>query len=245
MMAKVRSAPTGRVDSRRATAALAELRAQHDELLRSVSHDLRTPLVGIALQAHVLERTLDARDPNRQRASAIIALTTEFTAAIDRLVTTARLEAGLARCHSERIALPDLVRDLMDRVFPAQSGRVRLTVEAGLPDVVCDRHHLETLVRLLLERAMSASTAEVGLEMSRSDGELLLAVDDQGPAEAQAAESPHPERSRVVDGLHLARLIVDFHGGRLWSGSPNGRGNTTTVALPLDRARRSAGGSGR
>jgi signal transduction histidine kinase len=206
---------------------------------------LRTPLVAIALQAQVLERTLDAGDSNRQRASAIVALTTEFTAVIDRLVTTARLEAGLAKCHSERIALPDLVRDLIHRAFPGQSRRVRLTVEAGLPDIVCDRHHLETLLRLLLDRAMSASAAEVDLAMSKSDRELRLAVNDQGPAVAPAAESPHPDRSRVVDGLHLARLIVDFHGGRLWSGSPNGEGNTITVALPLDRARHPAGRSGR
>jgi K+-sensing histidine kinase KdpD len=167
-------------------------------------------------------------------------MTTEFTAAIDRLVMTARLEAGLAKDDPERIVLPDLVRDLIDRALPAEARRIVLTVQAGLPIVVADRHHLETLVRVLLERAMTASPAAVTLEMSRSGRELHLAVNDQGPQVALTAESLRPEGGRVVDDLQLARLIVDFHGGRLWFGSATARGNTINVALPLGRARPTA-----
>ena len=244
-MAKARRASADRGDSHEGTTALAKLRAQHEELLRHVSHDLRTPLVALLLQAQILERSLDGGDPNRQRVSAIIAMTREFSAAIDRLVTTARLEAGLAKFSPERIVLPRLVRDFVNRAFPAESRRVVVTAEADLPEVVADQHLLETLVSVLLERAIAASTAAVGLEMSRSDRELHLAVKDQGPPAAQPAGSPAPARDRVVDPFHLARLIVELHGGRLWLGSATGQGNIVTVALPLGRAGRLADRSGR
>jgi signal transduction histidine kinase len=240
MMARVRPKPAAHADAREGTAALAKLRAQHEELLRNVSHDLRTPLVALVLQAQILERSLEDRDPNRQRAATLVAMTREFTSAIDRLVMTARLEAGLAKYDPEGILLPELVRDLVSRAFPAESRRVVLTAEADLPEVVADRHHVETLVRILLERALAASTADVGLGISRSDGDLHLAVNDQGPPVALTDETTHPARGRLVDSLHLARLIVHLHGGRLWSGSASGQGNTITVALPHRRDRRSA-----
>ncbi len=43
---------------------LHELQEQRDDLLRTISHDLRTPLGTLLLQAQLLERTLDAQDPN-------------------------------------------------------------------------------------------------------------------------------------------------------------------------------------
>jgi K+-sensing histidine kinase KdpD len=242
MMAKARTMPAGRGDSREGTAAFEKLRAQHEQLLRRVSHDLRTPLVALLLQAQILERSLDHRDPNRRRATTITAMAHEFTAAIDRLVTTARLEAGLARYHPERIVLPDLVRDLLDRAFPAESRRVTLTVEADLPEVAADRHLLETLVRVLLERALTVSTAAVGLRMSRSDCELHLAVIDRGPSVVLTAASAGSEPGPVVEAFHLAKLIVDLHRGRLWSGPAPDTGNIITVALLLRRTRRTAGG---
>jgi K+-sensing histidine kinase KdpD len=232
-MAKARTGPTDGVDSQEGAAAFAKLRAQHEELLRHVSHDLRTPLVALLLQAQILERSLGNRDPNRARATAIIATTREFTATIDRVVTTARLEAGLAKCSPEPIALHNVVRDLVSDAFPAESRRVRLTVEADLPEIVADRHLLETLVRVLLERALTASTAAVDLTMSRSGPELHVAVDYQGPPVELTTGGQGPERGRVVDPFHLARLIVDWHRGRISSGSATGRGNTITVALPL------------
>ena len=232
-MAKARTGPTDAVDSHEGAAAFAKLRAQHEELLRHVSHDLRTPLVALLLQAQILERSLDDRDPNRARTAAIIAMTREFTATIDRLVTTARLEAGLATRSPKPMVLHNVVRDLVAHAFPAESRRVILTVEADLPEIVADRHLLETLVRVLLERALTASTAAVVLAMSRSGQELHVAMNFQGSPVELTTAGQGPERGRVADPFHLAKLIVDWHRGRVWSGSATGQRSTITVALPL------------
>jgi signal transduction histidine kinase len=245
MMAKSKSARTDHRATSGAREAFAELRTRHEELLRHVSHDLRTPLVAILLQAQILERSLDDTDPNKRRASSIVAMTREFTAAIERLVQTARLEAGIATCELQPIALAELVRDVVIRAFSAESRRVIVSVESDLPDVVADRRHIETLVRVLIARALAASTSAVNLALRRAGPELHLAVNDQGPSVVTTAESPILARGRIVDPLHVVRLISDLHGGRLWSDSAPGQGNTITVALPLRQGRRSAGGSRR
>jgi len=76
-----------------AQAALDELRAKHEELRRAVSHDLRNPLVALLLQAQMLERSLDDKDPRKKRVTTIIDMTRELSTLIGQLADRARTES--------------------------------------------------------------------------------------------------------------------------------------------------------
>jgi signal transduction histidine kinase len=212
---------------------LERLRSQHEALLRKVSHDLRTPLVALTLQAQILERSLGDSDPNRQRVATIIALTREFTALLGRIVETARLEAGIAKLDAARIVLPELVRDLLESDFQAVAGRILVTDGSEIPGIVADRRRIETLVRTLLERATKISRGEVEVELSHSGRELHLVVRDQGPSVALPGGVSSLEKDGTPEDLYFVRLVAELHGGRAWMESRPGQGTTVTVVLPL------------
>ncbi|MBI5511053.1 MAG: HAMP domain-containing histidine kinase [Deltaproteobacteria bacterium] len=228
-----RAAPTVGAGAAAPAVALAKLRSQHEELLRAMSHDLRTPLVALLLQAQLLERSLDHRDPNQRRAATIIAMTHEFTAIIDRLVETARLEAGIAKLDTESVALPELLRDLVSQLPPTEGSRVVLTVDDAFPDIVLDRCRIQTVIKTLLQRATRASPGRIGVSLSRCGEELRLAVRDQGPPAAPLARSLAAETGATYDSIYLAKVIVEAHGGRLWFETATDQGNTAIFALPL------------
>jgi signal transduction histidine kinase len=213
------------------------LLAQHEQLLRKVSHDLRTPLVAILLQSLILERSLDDRDPNKPRVATIIAMTREFTTLIDRLVETARLEAGITKLQAGDIALPDLIREIVTGDFQSDWDRIDVTAGAELPLMVGDRRRIQLLVRTLLGRATKASNAKIDVELSHLGPEVHLTVRDLGRPVATPGHPSRLERDGCSDDLYLVGLIAAAHGGRAWIESPPDQGNAVTVALPLGRGR--------
>ncbi len=232
-MSAAGAAPGDPSPARDESGALERLRGQYAALLRKVSHDLRTPLVALSFQAQILERLLDDRDPNKQRAATIIALTREFTAVVDRLVETSRLEAGLTTPDLARVALDELVQALVKSEFQDDSGRIRVTAGALLPAMLGDRRLIQTAVRALLDRAKRASGASVDVEISHSGPELRIIVRDQGPPLVLPGSASTLEKGGTPDDLYLVRLVAELHGGRAWIESRPDHGNAVTVALPL------------
>jgi signal transduction histidine kinase len=211
----------------------ARLRGQHERLLKAMSHDLRTPLVALLLQAQLLERSLEPDDPNRRRTSIVIAMANEVATVIDHLVEAGRLECGIVKPELEQVALPELVRDVLQRSFPP--ARIQFTAEAAIPAVVVDPVRIEKALATIIDRALRASSASVSIEVSRRGQEVLFAVRDQASPVASAGDQFF---ERAGPAIFLAKVIVEVHGGRIWIEPSPGQGNTTTVALPLVSADR-------
>lgn len=206
---------------------LAKLRGQHERLLRAMSHDLKAPLVALLLQAQLLERSLEPEDPKRRRTSIVIGMAQEVATLVDQLVEAGRLESGIVTLELEELALPELVRDLLQRCYP--QARIQLTAEPAIPAALADPVRIEKVLAILLDRALEHSSASVAVEVSLRAQEVLLAVRDQ----ASMASAGDQFFERAGPALVLAKVIVEMHGGRIWIESTPGPGNTITLALPL------------
>ena len=137
------------------------------------------------------------------------------------------------RLELEQIALPELVRDILQRSFP--SARVQFTAEATIPAVVVDPVQIGEVLAILLARALRASSASVSIEVSQRGQEVLFAVRDQASPAASAGDRFF---ERAGPAIFLAKIIAEVHGGRTRIESAPGQGNTTTVALPSVGAER-------
>ena len=239
----------------RLAAAEAALR-ERDQLLATVSHDLKTPLTAIRGQADILLRHLErgTLEPERARKGLELLRTAAIRMAgwIDDLLDSARLQAGrpleLHRTPMDLVALAWQAAAEHQRT----SERHRLRVETSRAKLigVWDPIRLRRVLDNLLSNAVKYSpnggevVVRVSLEQGPDCPAATLAVKDEGVG-IPANDLPHVfERFRraanVVGrfggtgiGLAGACQIIEEHGGRIDVQSEEGRGTTFTVRLPL------------
>jgi signal transduction histidine kinase len=82
----------------------------------------------------------------------------------------------------------------------------------------------------------------VTISAARNSGELVITVRDTGKGIAQDA-LPHVfERYFTTErghqgaglGLHIAKRLVETHGGRIWAESEPGKGSSFSFTLPRE-----------
>src|SRR5439155_4216322 len=111
--------------------------------------------------------------------------------------------------------------------------------------VVADVHRVRQVVDNLLTNAVKYAPGSAGRVEARSEGETVsLIVADQGPGmsteHAARAFEPFYQGSAPVNrgaggvglGLHIARRIVEAHGGSIRIDSRPGQGTTIRLVLP-------------
>ena len=227
--------------------ALHDLEEQRDDYIRMISHDLRGPLTPIMGHASWLRQwLLDTGMEREARNAEIIAKNAQrMNAMIQELVDTARLESGNLPIHTELVDLCSAVTDMVERTGTAEE-RTRLTVrcDGSTPRVAVDLERIERVVVNLVRNALKYSLpgTPVIVSVDAGDDEVIVSVSDQGigiAPEDAAHIFDRYYRARTTGeseglglGLHIAQLIVESHGGRIWVESTVGQGTTFHFTLP-------------
>ncbi|HEX2947965.1 MAG TPA: sensor histidine kinase, partial [Armatimonadota bacterium] len=108
-----------------------------------------------------------------------------------------------------------------------------------------DQNRLERILVNLLSNALKYSfpNTPVLITAHRQGSEVVIAITDHGPGIA-AEHLPHiferfyrikkeREAESIGLGLHIAKLLVEAHGGRIWAESTPGEGSTFSFTLPV------------
>jgi len=215
-------------------------------VLRSVSHDLRSPITAIMTASEVLDGSSDGLSPD-ERGELLTAIRLQVLR-LDRLVSNllelSRLEGGAARPIPELWTADSLVARALEAIGH-DSDRVRVALPDDSPPVAVDGMQLEHVLVNLLENALKFSSPADPVEIvaEELEGELILRVLDHGPG------IPPEEQSRIFEpfsrgsageggrgsglGLAIARGFVQVNGGRLWVESAQSGGAAFAVALPV------------
>jgi two-component system, OmpR family, sensor histidine kinase KdpD len=203
-------------------------------VLRSVSHDLRSPITGILTASEVA-----AGDVSEAERNELLASIRGEAKRLDRLVSNlldlSRLEAGAATRDVEVWPVDGLVSRALEAVGPDGAE-----IEVSLPDdelaVNVDAAQIERALVNLLENALAFSPQHVELHVERRNGEVVLHVRDRGPGVPAGAGdtifAPFNAGARGSGlGLSIARGFAEVNGGRVWL-ERNGDGATFALALP-------------
>ncbi len=228
---------------------LHRLQEQREDLVRMVSHDLRSPLTAVQGQAQLLVRMMDRAGQDgrlRQSAEAIFTSARRMNAMIQDLVDMARLESRQLQLNTRSVDLHSFVEDLrlrLDGVLDLE--RVRVEIPPDFPPILADPDRLERVLTNLLSNALkySPSDTEVLLTARRAGGEAVVSMVDRGVGIAPE-DLPHVfERYYRVKGtrkteglglgLYITRMLVEAQGGRVWAESEPGKGSRFSVTLPL------------
>lgn len=223
--------------------------AQRSALLRSVSHDLRTPLAAIRAAASELRADVPYQAGARDELLDVV---TEEAERLDRLVhnllSMSRIEAGALRPLVQAVPLDELL-DHRVRGLSRMLGDVSVTIDAdpALPLASADYTMVDQIVTNLLENAARHSPAGGRIIVgARAAGDRIeVSIADQGPGVATADverlfrpfERGPDSRSSGL-GLAICRAFVEAHGGQIRVEAANGAvrpGARFTFTLPRHR----------
>jgi K+-sensing histidine kinase KdpD len=223
-------------------AVLERVDEQRAALLRSVSHDLRTPLA--AIRAVVSDLLGDVPYDEATRVD-LLTLVGDEAERLDRLVANllslSRIEAGALRPERQEVALDELVADTVKRLDRLLSRR-RVQIELPpLSVVLGDYTQLSQVMSNLLQNAARHappnSTIRIGGRETADSVEVW--VDDEGigvlPSERQRIFEPFRRgegSSSSGIGLAICRAIVEAHQGQIAVVDAPAGGARFRVSLP-------------
>jgi signal transduction histidine kinase len=240
--------------------AQAAVRAR-DEFLSIASHELRTPLTGLKGVAQLLireeERGQLTPDKLRRFLPVIVDSSNRLGELTDDLLDVSRLRTGHLDLRTERVDLASIVRRVVEQHEHLLTGRHPLSLELEQScHVVADVARLEQVFANLLVNAVKYSPDGGAIKVylvtdGDPDGAVVhLRVQDAGiglPAGTEErvfepfGRAPNATLRQIPGmglGLHIARGIVERHGGRIWAESlGEGQGTTLHIVLPCAPAR--------
>jgi two-component system sensor histidine kinase TctE len=218
-------------------------RAQHD-FLANVAHQLRTPLAGISLQLEWLAARHGA-DPESLRSLQLMRGATErMIRQSNQLLALARAEPShFEKSRLEPLDLAALVEESVQTyVEAAASKAIDIGFELAPAPLMGEHFLLRDLVDNLVDNAIRYTPAGgVVTVRCRTDGAVLLQVEDSGPGIEPARRSEVFNRHVRLDaktsgsglGLAIVRDIALAHGASITlAAGAGGQGLLFQVAFP-------------
>lgn len=220
-----------------------------EELLATVSHDLRTPLNTVMLAAQRIELAVEGAPsaPVVERSVGMISRAVDrMSRLVGDLLDLARLDAGQSLpLEHEDVDLAVQVRVAAEMIEPlATARRITIAVVAHGPvRASCDPERVQQVLANLLGNAVKFTRegGAITLRLARDDDGDVLSVSDTGvgiprdqlPRIFNAYWQQDAQRKRGAGlGLAIARAIALAHGGSLEVESTEGVGTTFFFRLP-------------
>ena len=212
-----------------------------------VTHEFKTPLAVINRSAQMIAYTAALQDEALiKRVNTIRENSVNLINLLDACMNDAVMARGelhLEPADVDLTALLDSARQYFFEVCPER--KIELTVPDTPQKYHGDERLLFHLIVNLMDNAIKFSALPITVRLERTAEAFCLTVTDQGigiPAgeisnlgERTFRATTAKEISGTGIGLHTARLIATLHQGTITFDSPQGKGTTVTVMLPLCR----------
>jgi two-component system, OmpR family, sensor kinase len=215
--------------------------ARQREFVADASHELRTPLTSVLANLELLEETTTGEQ--RESASSALRSSRRMRRLVADLLLLARADAGRQMPHRP-VDLADVITDAASELEPvAGDHEISIAARPGA-EIEGSRDELHRLVLNLMENALRHTDPGTAVEASveRVNGEVILAVEDDGPGIPADLHEKVFERFFRGEGdrsgssglgLSIVKAVADSHNGRVTLEPPlDGRGARFVVRFP-------------
>ncbi len=226
-----------------------ELNEVKSNLMRTISHEFRTPLTLIITSTDFLDAYLERLDVERrkERLQAIRDQVRRLSDMLDDIsfVVQGTLHHMTARPSS--IDLESYCRTLLEetQMTIGRDHQFVFTTDGQLQEGIADKALIMRIMGNLLSNAVkySPENSVITVSLNRENGDAVLRVSDHGvgiePGELKRIFEPFYRGKSVIDrvggtglGLSIVKDCVDLHGGTIAVESEPGSGATFTIRLP-------------
>jgi two-component system sensor histidine kinase KdpD len=209
-------------------------------LLRSVSHDLRTPLTSVIAAGAALDSPNLSDAERRELSEAVVGEGQRLSRLVENLLDVSRLETGEAQPHREPVDIQEVL-EAAGESLGLDRAAVRIRGGGALPALRADPVQLERAFANLIENGYRHSGGRpVFADCRLVEGRVVVRIVDQGPG------IPESEWARIFEpfyrangageggsglGLAIAKGFVEANGGTIAIESLPGQGSAFIVSF--------------
>lgn len=221
-----------------------------DEMLSSISHEMRTPLTAIlGFTELLLQEDIDA-EKSRQFLKLSYQEGERLRELIDDLLDLQRLRAGFSGDQFTMVNIKAMLQEIAN-IFADMTDEHEITIScpAVLPEIFADEQKIHRALKNLMSNAIKYSPGggpvSLSAELVNRKKMVAISIQDRGlgiPKEAQSElfdrffRVYHPEIKNIGGtglGLALVKEIIHLHEGHIHVESAPGKGSTFTIELPV------------
>jgi signal transduction histidine kinase len=168
---------------------------------------------------------------------------------INDVLDLSKIEAGQLILSLNSYSMKEIVQNVLTAMQPLAAEK-KLALKVSLPSEVPaaqgdERRITQVLLNIVGNAIKFTDVGEIRVQVTTSDGALVVAVTDTGPGVPEEDRQKIFEEFRQVEnsatrkkggtglGLAIAKRIIELHGGRIWVESSMGNGSTFWFKLPV------------
>lgn len=232
-----------------------EMEAQQERLrtnlLRAISHDLRTPLTSISGNAGVLmEKSIVLEEEKKQELYRSIYDDSMWLVSLtENLLSITRIEKGTMNLQTSAELISDVLQEALSHL-DRHAGDHKITVDMP-DDMLMAKMDVRLIIQVIVNIVNNAvkytpDGSEIGIRAVREKSMAVISISDNGPGiddESKrhlfdmfytASQGKADNRRGLGLGLSLCKSIVAVHGGEITVEDNDPRGAVFTFTLPLE-----------
>jgi two-component system sensor histidine kinase KdpD len=232
-----------------AAAVMAKNEQLRANLLRAISHDLRTPLTSISGNASNLLSNYKKLDEQmlKQIFTDIYDDSMWLINLVENLLAVSRIEEGRVNLNKSAELMDEIIAEAMKHINRrSKEHKIHVSSQDDLILVQADAKLIVQVIINLVDNAVKYTPEGSVIEIytKKADKWVSVSVSDNGPG------IPDEQKSRVFDmfysgankvadsrrslglGLSLCRSIITAHGGKISVADNNPQGTIFTFTLP-------------
>lgn len=225
-----------------------EKEKMRSNLLRAVSHDLRTPLTGIIGSAStLLENGSMITEDTSKRMLADIQQDAEWLIhMVENLLSVTRITGGTTTLKKQDEIVEEVVSEAVMRIrkrFP--NSRIDVTVPNELLIVPMDATLIEQVLINLMENSIrhSGSSLPISLKVSQKRSGAIFSIADRGKGidpsripdifDGKTNKGSSDSSRGLGIGLSICKSIILAHDGKIYAENNATGGASFTFVLPM------------
>jgi two-component system, sensor histidine kinase and response regulator len=234
---------------RRAENRHRELKAEKNEFLSIVAHDLRSPLSNIVTSADIVAQDDEMpREQVKEFLEIICGSGKHMIHLVENLMDLNAIEQGRMKMDIGPLELGELVRGVAanyDAKAKAKQQKLSLVEEHGPLVAMADPHSAIQIFNNLVSNAIKYSPMgkRIDIHLRPNNGMVRCEVRDEGPGLskedlqkmfgkfAKLSAKPTGGEPSTGLGLSIVKKMVEAAGGNVWCESEPGKGSTFVVEL--------------
>lgn len=226
-----------------------KLIAEHEMLLDTIAHDIKSPLTSLSLTIELLKQV---PEKGMERFPVLLAKVENSMMNMQKIIndlTDARWQQHKYQAQEELLNFEHIIEDVRLTLAPQiEESKASIAVEVQISEITFVRRKLRSVVYNLVNNAIKYKAKdrrpEISIKTTSENGFMVISIADNGRGiPEEKYKSIFAKYERLVNdvegtgiGLYLVKEIITNAGGHITVESELEKGSVFKVFLKLDEA---------